>query len=482
MKKVIAVLLVLICVISFASPILATPDGDTVDITILSNIKPNNIELDAQGAVLMALENGEILFSKDCNKRLYPASTTKILTGLLALEYGDLDEIVTVGNEANLCAYDSSKAGIDLHEEISLRNLLYGLMLPSGNDAAYVIAVHIGRKVKGDSSLSIDEALKIFIALMNKRSRELGAIHSNFENPDGYHHDNHYTTAHDLALITREAMKYDIFREIISTQMFTIPDWSSAHDPTVEEKEIRYWRNTNALIQPNSKYYYPHAIGGKTGYTSNAMHCLVAMANRDGVELLTVVLSNTNKDSKWIDSTTLFDYGFSNFVRYQPFTKGEQVDILYITGNPTTDWVRVLMAETPTHFIRKDQISKISHEIQWNPEISQKTEDGRNIISLPAPVSQYQKVGTITFRLGDTILDSIDLVASKSVEVNEIKPNFPAKLRDGVYIPYLALWYDLSLWQKFALGTGVFALIVFILYIRAVTVRRRRRRYVFRRR
>ena len=130
------------------------------------------------------------------------------------------------------------------------------------------------RKVKGDSSLSIDEALKIFIALMNKRSMELGAIHSNFENPDGYHHDNHYTTAHDLALITREAMKYDIFREIISTQMFTIPDWSSAHDPTVEEKEIRYWRNTNALIQPNSKYYYPHAIGGKTGYTSNAMHCL----------------------------------------------------------------------------------------------------------------------------------------------------------------------------------------------------------------
>ena len=211
MKKVIAVLLVLICVISLASPILATPDGDTVDITIFSNIKPNNIELDAQGAVLMALKTGRYSFLKIVIKRLYPASTTKILTGLLALEYGDLDEIVTVGNEANLCAYDSSKAGIDLHEEISLRNLLYGLMLPSGNDAAYVIPVHIGRKVKGDSSLSIDEALKIFIALMNKRSRELGAIHSNFENPDGYHHDNHYTTAHDLALITREAMKYDIF-------------------------------------------------------------------------------------------------------------------------------------------------------------------------------------------------------------------------------------------------------------------------------
>ena len=478
-----AVFLVLICLISFASPIQATPDGDPVDITVLSNTKTNSIELEAQGAVLMALENGDILFSKDVNKRLYPASTTKILTGLLALEYGDLDEIVTVGNEANLCARDSSRAGLDLHEKISLRNLLYGLMLPSGNDAAYVIAVHIGRKVKEDSSLSIDEALEVFDALMNRRSRELGAAHSNFVNPDGYHHDNHYTTAHDLALITREAMAYDTFREIIGTQMFTIPDWSSAHDPTVEEKEIRYWRNTNALIQPNSKYYYQHAIGGKTGYTSNAMHCLVAMAHRDGIELLTVVLSNTTKDGKWIDSANLLDYGFNNFVRYQPFTKGEQVDILHITGNSTTDWVRVLMDESPTHFIRKDQISKISHEIQWEPEVIQNSEDGRNIISLPAPVSKYQKVGTITFRHGETILDRIDLISSKSVEIKEIRsPDFSAKLRDGISIPYLTLWYDLNLWQKIALGTGLFVLIIFILYLRAITLRRKRRRYVYRRR
>ncbi|HZJ56736.1 MAG TPA: D-alanyl-D-alanine carboxypeptidase family protein [Clostridia bacterium] len=483
MKRITVMFLVLICLIAFANPIQATPDGDTVDINILSNITSEKIELDAQGAVLMALDNGEILFSKDENKRLYPASTTKILTGLLALEYGDLEEIVTVGNEANLCAYDSSIAGVDIGEEISLENLLYGLMLPSGNDAAYVIAVHIGRKIKGDSNVSIDEALGAFVNLMNRRSRELGVAHSNFMNPDGYHHDDHYTTARDLALITREAMNHDVFRQIISTEMFTIPDWSSMHDPKAEEKEIRYWRNTNALIQPKNKFYYPDATGGKTGYTSNARHCLVAIASRDGTGLLTVVLGNTTKDSKWIDSVMLLDYGYDNFVRYQPFSQDEQVHILDITGNPDPDWVRVLMDKTPTRFVSRDQIGKISKEIQWEPEVAVNVEDNRNTISLPGPVSRRQKVGTMIFRLGNTVLDRVDLVTAKAVEIRKPeKSKFPVKLRDGVEASYLTLWYNLSIWQKFALGSGIFVLVIFALAMRTIAVKRRRGRYVFRRR
>lgn len=161
---------------------------------------------------------------------------------MLALEHGDLKEVVTVRNEANLCQPDGSKAGLDLEEQITLENLIRGLLLPSGNDAAYTIAVHIARKVSNDPNMPIEQALDKFSELMNEKAKELGAENSQFVNPHGYHNDEHYTTARDLALITREAMKYDFFREVVSTQVFTIKDWNNA-------EEIRYWRNSNALIQ-----------------------------------------------------------------------------------------------------------------------------------------------------------------------------------------------------------------------------------------
>lgn len=481
MKSVRTVIITILCVLFFVNPVMANTDNPEVDIVVLPGQTGETAQIGADAAILMGVENGDILFSKDPHKKLYPASTTKILTGLLAIEHGDLDEIVTVGNEANLCTFDSSKAGIDIGEEISLKNLLYGLMLPSGNDAAYSIAVHIGRKVSQNSVLSIDQSVNIFVQLMNSKAREIGAKDSHFVNPDGYHDDSHYTTAYDMALIAREAMRDPIFRDIVGTTLFTLDDWSSLHDPKAEEKEIRYWWNSNSLIQPESKFHYPYATGIKTGYTSNAKHCLVSSASKDDMDLITVVLG-CSKPGKWTETMAMFDYGFNNFEIYRPFSQNQQVAILNIENGDAEDWVRVLVKDSPNMIIPKGKSASIINEIKWNPGITVEEKDGKEVVSMPPPISKSQKVGTITLKLEGQVLETFDLISSKSIEIREPKPmGTPIKVLDSMKSTGLSFWSQWSLWKKvvFCVVIGV---VLLLILARIAANRRRRRGYTYRRR
>ncbi|HZJ82468.1 MAG TPA: D-alanyl-D-alanine carboxypeptidase family protein [Clostridia bacterium] len=498
MKRIISMFLVLICIVGFVNPVLAEPE-DKVNINVLPNepgsvstLKDSDIlvespEIESQSGILMDIESGEFLFSKDSNKKVYPASTTKVLTALIALENGDLDEIVTVGTEAYLCAKDSSLAAIDIGEEISLKNLLYGLMLPSGNDAAYTIAVHIGRKIKDDPELSIEESLRVFIDNMNHRTEELGATGSHFVTPDGYHDDDHYTTAHDMALIAQEAMTHDIFREIISTKIFTMDDWSSLHDPNVEEeeKEIRYWWNSNALIQPNGNFYYPNSIGGKTGYTSKSLHCLVSSAASEGMELIAVVLG-ASKHGKWTDSISLFDYGFDNFELYKPFSPDQQINVLNVDNNPDDDSVSILINKSPVHVILKNEIKDIKQEIEWVQEVVQKQEDGKNLLSLSAPISRSQKVGTLTLKLNGKVIDEIDLITAKAVrKIEPTKPKTSKKSKtpkkpNDTTIERSNSWNSLTIWGRLGIGIVGFILLAFVVFI--ISVRNRKKGYMYYRR
>jgi D-alanyl-D-alanine carboxypeptidase (penicillin-binding protein 5/6) len=167
------------------------------------NIAGNSLDLAAGKAILIDLNLGKILWQKNAQTRCYPASTTKILTALLALENCRLDEVVTVGDEANLAALSSSKAGIQYGQKLTVEQLLHCLLIPSGNDAAYVIAVHTARQMAHRPDLDEREAVNYFCRIMNKRARELGAVNSNFVNPDGFQHVEHYSTAYDLSLIAR---------------------------------------------------------------------------------------------------------------------------------------------------------------------------------------------------------------------------------------------------------------------------------------
>lgn len=234
----------------------------------------------ADGAALMDSFSGTFLMQKNAGQRFFPASATKILTALLVIEAGHLDDSVTVVLEDT--KVEPSSLYLKPGEIYTRRQLLYGLMLKSANDVAMTLA--------RDNAGSV----ALFAVKMTKRAAELGATNSHFVNPSGLHHPQHYTTAHDLALISRAAMQLPYFREIVRTAAF---DW-------VSPKGIIPLHNHNKLL-----VRYPGCIGLKTGYTSQAQQVLVSSAIRNGQEYLVVVL-HTNRPGIWEDSIKLLDFGF----------------------------------------------------------------------------------------------------------------------------------------------------------------------------
>lgn len=257
----------------------------------------------AHAAVLVDAESGQEIFGLNSDTVMYPASTTKIMTALLAVEHGDMDQLITIGNEVNMIAWDSSRAHLQRGDRLRLRDVVYGMMLASGNDAAYSVAVHIARTKSENPYMPEADALKLFAQMMNERAREAGARNTNFFNPDGYPHRNHYTTAKDLALIMAEAMKNPDFREFDGTDFYS---------PTTLSNRV--WKNGNYLIQRESGFFYDKAIGGKTGFTHPAGFTMVASAAHNDLELVAVALK-TDADGRWLDTTGLLEYGFDN---YQP--------------------------------------------------------------------------------------------------------------------------------------------------------------------
>lgn len=240
----------------------------------------DDINLSATSAILIDSKTGRTLFSKNPHLKLPMASTTKIMTALIAIEYGNLDEIVKI--KRNSVGIEGSSIYLYENEEITLRDLVYGLMLRSGNDAAVAIATHIGDSLEG------------FAELMNKKAKEVGAINTNFTNPHGLHEDNHYTTAYDLALITREAMKHPEFKEISKTKI-----WKA------NREKNDYFYNKNKTL-----WQYDGGDGVKIGYTKAAGRCLVSSATKNGMQLISVVLN----DGNWFnDCYSLLDYGFDNY-------------------------------------------------------------------------------------------------------------------------------------------------------------------------
>ena len=254
-----------------------------------------DVAIAGEAAIVVDQDSGKVLFAKAGDKRMYPASTTKIMTALLALERGALDDIVLVGEEARPASPDESAAGLAVGTEMSLRDLLSALMLPSGNDAARVIAKYVVEKTEGGL---VDDWNAAFAALMNAKAEALGARDTHFANPHGLHDPEHYSTAYDLALIAREAMRAPSFREIVASNVY------------VTEAGDASFGNRNKLLDEEGAAYFRGANGIKTGYTSAAGYCLVASAERDGRALISVVLRSTEA-ALYSDTHVLLSYGFS---------------------------------------------------------------------------------------------------------------------------------------------------------------------------
>ena len=265
--------------------------------------KPINIDSNnAKYAILYDVTNGKILFEKNAYTRCYPASTTKLLTASVALYYMNENTLITVGDELDMIAFDSSVCGIQKGYVMTLSQLIMGLIISSGNDAAYTIAVNVARHVSGNPNMSNTAAINYFASLMNSYAKNIGAKSSNFVNPDGYPVQSHYSTAYDLMLIARDAMKYSTIKKAGETSETTIVITSASHWIT--------FRNTNSLINKSSQYYYPSATGLKTGMTYDAGYCLISTATKNGKTLLAVALGSASDGGRYIDTINMFNAAF----------------------------------------------------------------------------------------------------------------------------------------------------------------------------
>lgn len=255
--------------------------------------KPSE-DITASSAILMDVDTGTILYKKNVNKEFYPASITKILTTLIAVENSSMDEIVTFSKDA---IYKTEGSGIwrDVGEKMTMEQCLYAVMLESANECAYAVAEHIGGTMEN------------FVKMMNEKAKKLGCTSSHFCNPHGLPDENHYVTAMDMAIIAKAAYANETFRLICGTKRYTIPV-TNKHD------EETYMVNHHKMLYPKDTdiYLYDYCTGGKTGFTIAAGYTLVTYAQKDGMTLLTVLLNGTTP-AYWNETRALFDFGFENF-------------------------------------------------------------------------------------------------------------------------------------------------------------------------
>jgi serine-type D-Ala-D-Ala carboxypeptidase (penicillin-binding protein 5/6) len=257
-------------------------------IILLLTIFPRNsiaIGVSAQTAILIEQESGRILYEKDAHKKMRIASITKIMTAILAIESGKMDEMVTVSERA--VKAEGSAVYLQKGEKIKLEDLVYALMLRSGNDAAVAIAEHVGGSLEG------------FVVMMNQKAQEIGMTNTEFANPHGLDdHENHFSTAYDMAILTQYAMGNESYQKISGTETHRAPN--------PNEKWERVWGNKNKLLTGLYKY----TTGGKTGYTVRAKRTLVSTASKDGFNTIVVTL---NDPDDWQDHMNLHDYAFNNY-------------------------------------------------------------------------------------------------------------------------------------------------------------------------
>lgn len=271
-------------------------------------------QINADGCVLIDASTGKVLFGKNEEKVLEPASTTKVVTALIALEKCKLDDQVTV--KEDFTKIDGTAIGLLKGDVLTVKDLLLGLLLESGNDCANALADHIS----GNTTE--------FAKLMNAKAKELGALHTNFKNPSGLPDPEHTTTAHDLALFLREAVNNKDYMEISKTPFYTI---TLKSDPS---KTIII-NNKNYMINKNSKYYYPFAICGKNGYTTKSNHTYVASAEKDGQVLVAAFLNALDKDQNFHDMQTVFNFGFNNYSLVHLYKKDIQISEYKINDDIT---------------------------------------------------------------------------------------------------------------------------------------------------
>ncbi len=339
----------------------------------------------ASAGILMDAASGQVYYAKKGDARREPASLTKIMTAVLAIEYGRMGDVVTVSRRAASISMGQD-IGLRSGDRLTLENLVKAALIYSANDSAVAIAEHIAGSEEG------------FIRMMNAKALLLGACNTRFANTNGYHHPNHYTTARDLALITRYALSIGKFRELVGTKEATMR-WEDGREKII--------RNTNGLLRDGFEGVY----GVKTGTTPRAGDCLITAACRGERNLITVVLRSR---SRYSDTVKLLDYGFNHVVRTSLCRAEEEMDRPKVVGGVLPE-VPAVTVEQVEVFLAEDQLAGIKKEIKLDAP-------------LQAPVRRGQRLGQALYTLEGKELARVELVSAQDVP----KPGVLARIYNAL--------------------------------------------------
>ncbi len=369
----------------------------------------SSITVDAKAALLIDADSGAVLLSQNADEQLYPASLTKVMTCLIALERGNLEDEITVSENAvteGLSIYGSS-ADLLAGEVLTLEQLLYCMMVASANEACNVVAEYISGSISD------------FVELMNRKAAELGCENTHFANPHGLHDDNHYTTANDLLKITQAAMEYETFNEICST--------ASKEIAPTNMYGTRYLMTTNYLLseQKQAGYYYEYARGIKTGHTTPAGLCLISTAEKDGITLISVVMGaeivynddGTSTQMHFVETKRMFEWGFDNF----------QSTTVVAAADPVAQVPVVMSSEVDSVIVHADSdivavLPKTYDKDKLETSITIYYDEGEegNGQELIAPIQQDEVVGEMTVSYDGNELGTVKLLSLTAVERSEI--------------------------------------------------------------
>ena len=364
MKKIVCILLVLIIVLNFTT------------------VYGENIDLSAVSCVLMDSNTGRVLYEKNPHNKMAMASTTKIMTALVAIEQGDLTDSLCITKES--VGIEGSSIYLKENEEVILEDLLYGLMLKSGNDVAVAIAIHIGGSLEG------------FVDLMNKKAKDIGVLNTNFVNPNGLHDENHYSTAYDMALITREAFSYKEFEKIVGTKTYVS-----------SREENNYYQNNNKTL-----WQYKGGDGVKTGYTTSSGRCLVSSAKRSEMRLISVVI----RANDWFnDNYRLLDYGFNNYKPYILYDKNQFIKKIKVKDGKK-EYIDLVTKGDLFYPLDEYEIERVKINIV-TPNI------------IVAPVEKASAIGEIYVYLDNKLIKKDKLVGKTSIERLNLLEQLIKKIR-----------------------------------------------------
>lgn len=406
----------------------------------------SELTLTAESAILMDATTGKILYEKNSRTKQYPASITKLMTILLALEHGSLEDEITFSHDA-VFSIEPGSAHIAIQEGeiLTLEQVLYGIMLRSANECANAAAEYV------------DGSMEKFAEHMTARAKEFGCENTNFVNANGLFDENHYTTAYDMALIAQELLKNETYRSMMSNTYYLIP-------PTNKQPEERPLHGQHQMLNENSLYYYEPAEGGKTGYTVEAQNTLVTYAKQGDTELIAVVLK-CNGAQHYVDTKTLFEYGFANYQTVKAFSAADLTQNVAITETykdktTTLDTITVAPASDVYVTIPKNAtIENITKAVDC-PE------------SASVPVAVGDKLGTVVLSLNGEALATVDLTAQKEVKAttDEERAAQAAAARNKIL-------------KRIAIGVGiVFGILVIVFCCcRYIGYQRRERRRAMRR-